>query len=146
MWATTSSGLVPVRSEPWGLGRNRGRGCRTALSTAVLWGPLLSSGQADSEQSITVLCLKLCQSSLQVSMWGGGQVNMTLDTRGEIGGKPRERRQAGVSAEGCVLAKEHEVLWMKENLIQSLEELEVTSLMDSPSGDGSGTGLRKMAS
>ena len=49
--------------------------------------------------------------------------------------KPRERRQAGVSAEGCVLAKEHQVLWMKENLIQSLEELEVTSLTDSPGGD-----------
>ena len=62
------------------------------------------------------------------------------------GRKPQERRQAGVSAEGCVLAKEHQVLWMKENLIQSLEELEITSLMDSPSGDGSGTGLWKMAS
>ena len=59
--------------------------------------------------------------------------------------KPRERRQAGVSAEGCVLTKEHQVLWMKENLIQSLEELEVTSLMDSPGGDESGTGLWKMA-
>ena len=59
--------------------------------------------------------------------------------------KPQERRQAGVSAEGCVLAKEHQALWMKENLIQSLEELEVTSLMDSPGGDESGTGLWKMA-
>ena len=61
------------------------------------------------------------------------------------GRKPRERRQAGVSAEGCVLAKEHQVLWMKENLIQSLEELEVTSLMASPGGDESGTGIWKMA-
>ena len=73
-------------------------------------------------------------------------MNMTLDTHGEIGGKPWERWQAGVSAEGCVLAKEHQVLWMKENLIQSLEELEVTSLMDSPGGNESGTGLQKMAS
>ena len=59
--------------------------------------------------------------------------------------KPRERRQAGVSAEGCVLTKEHQVLWMKENLIQSLEELEVTSLTESPGGDESGAGLQKMA-
>ena len=59
--------------------------------------------------------------------------------------KPQERRQAGVSAEGCVLAKEHQALWMTENLIQSLEELEVTSLMDSTGGDESGTGLWKMA-
>ena len=65
-------------------------------------------------------------------MWGDGR-------------KPRERRQAGVSAEGCVLAEEHQVLWMKENLIQSLEELEVTSLMKSPGGGESGTGLLKMA-
>ena len=42
-----------------------------------------------------------------------------------------------VSAEGCMLAEEHQVLWMKENLIQSLEELEVTSLMESPGGDES---------
>ena len=61
------------------------------------------------------------------------------------GRKPRERRQAGVSAEGCVLAEEHQVLWMKDNLIQSLEELEVTSLTASLGGDESGTGLRKMA-
>ena len=61
------------------------------------------------------------------------------------GRKPRERRPAGVSAEGCMLAKEHQVLWVKENLIQSLEELEVTSLADSPGGDESGTGLWKMA-
>ena len=32
---------------------------------------------------------------------------------------------------------------MKENLIQSLEELEVTSLTDSPGADESGTGLIK---
>ena len=44
-----------------------------------------------------------------------------------------------------MLAKEHQVLWMKDNLIQSLEELEVTSLTASPGGDESGTGLRKMA-
>ena len=50
-----------------------------------------------------------------------------------------------VSAEGCMLAEEHQVLWMKENLIQSLEELEVTSLMESPGGDESWTGLLKMA-
>ena len=61
------------------------------------------------------------------------------------GRKPWERRQAGVSAEGCVLAKEHQVLWMKDNLIQSLEELEVTRLMDSPGADESGTGIWKMA-
>ena len=61
------------------------------------------------------------------------------------GTKPWERRQAGVSAEGCMLTKEHQVLWMKENLIQSLEELEVTSLTDSPGGDESLTGLQKMA-
>ena len=59
--------------------------------------------------------------------------------------KPRERRQAGVSAEGCVLTEEHQVLWMKENLIQSLEELEVTSLTDSPGGHKSGTRLCTMA-
>ena len=34
---------------------------------------------------------------------------------------------------------------MKENLIQSLEELDVTSFTHSPGGDESGTGLRKMA-
>ena len=51
-----------------------------------------------------------------------------------------------MSAEGCVLAKEHQVLWMEENLIQSLEELEVTSLTDSPGGNESGTELWKMAS
>ena len=50
-----------------------------------------------------------------------------------------------MSAEGCVLAKEHQVLWMKDNLIQSLEELEVTSLTASQGGDESGTGLWKMA-
>ena len=44
-----------------------------------------------------------------------------------------------------MLTKEHQVLWMKENLIQSLEELEVTSFTHSPGGDESGTGLRKMA-
>ena len=43
-----------------------------------------------------------------------------------------------------MLAKEHQVLWMKDNLIQSLEELEVTSLMNSPGGEESGTGLWKM--
>ena len=78
-------------------------------------------------------------------MGGGGQVNMTLDTHGEMGENPQERRQAGVSAEGCVLAEEHQVLGMKENLVQSLEEREVTSLTDSPGGDESRTGLRKMA-
>ena len=41
--------------------------------------------QADTEQTITVLCLKLYQSSLQVSMGGVGQSNRTLDTRGEMG-------------------------------------------------------------
>ena len=61
------------------------------------------------------------------------------------GRKLLERRQAGVSAEGCVLAKEHQVLWMKDNFIQSLDELEVTSLTASPGGDESGTGLWKMA-
>ena len=64
------------------------------------------------------------------------------------GRKPQKRSQAGaesVSAEGYMLAKEHQVLWMKENLIQSLEELEVTSLTASPGGDESGTGLWKMA-
>ena len=50
-----------------------------------------------------------------------------------------------MSAEGCMLTKEHQVLWMKENLIQSLEELEVISLTDSPGGDESLTGLQKMA-
>ena len=60
--------------------------------------------------------LKLCQSTLQVFMRGGGQANMTLDTRGEIGGKPWERRQAGVSAEGCMLAEEHQVLWNEREL------------------------------
>ena len=60
--------------------------------------------------------LKLCQSSLQVFMRRGGQANMTLDTRGEIGGKPRERRQAGVSAEGCLLAEEHQALWNEREL------------------------------
>ena len=49
-------------------------------------------------------------------MGGGGQVNRTLDTRGEIGGKPRERRQAGVSAEGCMLAEEHQALWNEREL------------------------------
>ena len=44
-----------------------------------------------------------------------------------------------------MLAEEHQVLWMKENLIQSLEELEVTSLTESPGGDESRTGLLKMA-
>ena len=68
-------------------------------------------------------------------------MNRTLDTHGAMGGKPQERRQAGVNAEGCVLAEKHQVLWMKENLIQSLEELEVTSLTDSPGGDESRTGL-----
>ena len=72
-------------------------------------------------------------------------MNMTLDTRGEIRGNPQERRQGGVNAEGCMLAEEHQVLWIEENLIQSLEELEVTSLMDSPGGDESGTGLWKIA-
>ena len=56
-----------------------------ALSKSVLLGPLLSSGQADSEQTITVLCLKLYQNSLQVSMGGVRQTNKTLDTRGEMG-------------------------------------------------------------
>ena len=65
-------------------------------------------------------------------MWGDGR-------------KPQERRQAGVNAEGCMLAEEHQVLWLKENLIHSLEELEVTSLMNSPGGEESGTGLWKMA-
>ena len=49
-------------------------------------------------------------------MRGEGQVNMTLDTCGEIGGKPQERRQAGVSAEGCMLAEEHQVLWNEREL------------------------------
>ena len=49
-----------------------------------------------------------------------------------------------MSAEGCMLAEEHQVLWMKENLIQSLEELEITSFTDSPGGEESGTGLWKM--
>ena len=31
-------------------------------------------------------------------------MNRTLDTHGEIGEKPREKRQVGVSAEGCMLA------------------------------------------
>ena len=49
-----------------------------------------------------------------------------------------------MDAEGCTLAEEHQVLGLKENLIQSLEELEVTSLMNSPGGEESGTGLWKM--
>ena len=72
-------------------------------------------------------------------------MNMTLDTRGEIRGNPQERRQGGVNAEGCMLAEEHQVLWIEENLIQSLEELEVTSLTDNPGGHKSGTELCTMA-
>ena len=37
-------------------------------------------------------------------MGEGGQVSRTLDTCQEIGEKPLERRKAGVSAEGCMLA------------------------------------------
>ena len=47
-------------------------------------------------------------------------MNMTLDTCGEIGGKPQERRQAGVSAEGCMLAEEHPVLWNERELNSEL--------------------------
>lgn len=53
--------------------------------------------------SITVLCLELSQSTLQVSTGKGWQVNGTLYTCGETGG-PRKRRQAGVSAKDCMLA------------------------------------------
>ena len=73
-----------------------------ALSRAVLGGPLLSSGRADSEQSITVPCLRLYQSSLQVSEGGGGQANRTLDTRGEMGESlEREGRLGGVLRAAC---------------------------------------------
>ena len=37
-------------------------------------------------------------------------MNRTLGTCREIGEKPLERRQAGVSAEGCMLAYEYQVL------------------------------------
>ena len=44
---------------------------------------------------ITVLCLKLYQSSLQVFVRGGGQANRTLDTRWEMGGSLGRKDRLG---------------------------------------------------
>lgn len=75
-----------------------------ALSMAFLWAPLLSSSEAESEETVTVFCHKLSQSTLQVSMGQSRQVKWNLHTCGEIEEKSQERRQAGVSTEVCRLA------------------------------------------
>ena len=49
--------------------------------------------------------MSLAKSECSPSFHGAGaQVNGTLNTHGETVEKPWERRQAGVNAEGCLLA------------------------------------------